>query len=326
MEADPAHRRRLSSEQHQEQHLEQHLEQCRSDYIHSRRFVKSLTKAAKVKVPVAPDVKQGLRFQLHMLCNTNVLVYIMAGGDIDGRRARAALSTALHKANPTLYFEKRSHFIQCSRPDVLTIHREDMGMLISDHLALCDWTEAKVEAGKLDRATGFLFIHPCEVELQVVSPIMRAIIMWYTPPPRDSESDDGHVTLMLTGDYSRMCSGPINFDDLRVHQLPGYPSTESKVTVSLEKAAHFMAQLDRREIAANETLRNRNEKAAEILGRDLLDWARERCTLAATGQCDIGAEGRSSSRAQSKEKYDAIRNEMEISNRQAALWAGLDVE
>ena len=150
--------------------------------------------------------------------------------------------------------------------------------------------------------------------------------MWYTPPPRDSESDDGHVTLMLTGDYSRMCSGPINFDDLRVHQLPGYPSTESKVTVSLEKAAHFMAQLDRREIAANETLRNRNEKAAEILGRDLLDWARERCMHSGNGQRETLAESLASSRAQAEQKYNAIRNEIEISDRQAALYAGLDVE
>lgn len=166
--------------------LLKHATKCKEEFIKKRAMACALERGAYITAPTGLNCGQSLRFKIRSACNHGVLVYIMASGSQDRNRARVALATEFHKANPMLLLENRFPFLECRLPEqrVLRDVLEDTEELIRRHLTLCDWVDATTEALRTPTEaarSGWLL-----TDQHLVMPTVRAVlvIFWLTSSHR----------------------------------------------------------------------------------------------------------------------------------------------
>ena len=283
--------------------LARHIQQCEEAFVDEAVMASARYHRAYINAHDGAQCAQHPHFDFRWVCNTSILVYIVAPGPQHSCRARAALGTEFHKANPDLVLQRRRHFLECSWEYQYPFELEDrLDVLVQNHLSLCDWMENSVEALRTSGAHKPYLRYDPLTDSDTVLPTMRAIMMFFWPGSGDS--DESHVAVVLTGDCRGLVSGPLTLDSLDEHRIPGYTRSDRVVHVSLDKAAHFIAHLDQRETAANKILRERNSQSADQTRRTIVEAAEEQRLLSKSGGMSIHAASIAIRERAKQERYE----------------------
>lgn len=207
--------------------------------------------------------------RVYDLCNETVFLYrLFQIKERYGRglllRWRKALFDAWAQPDAERLLEKRFLYQPVGRESGSFISPlVDMHSFIQNHLKFCDGIEDRLRnmtPVEVKSVPTQFKEHNFEVSRQTIKLFgtARSVILLFDPICAPPPSYNDPTALVLTGDNSRMKSGPVTFDTIR-NKIISYHEGDQRVAyIARDDAVEFLCQLEEQEIQADPDFQIRN--------------------------------------------------------------------